>query len=97
MDVPQAPGLSKEKYLKFLENFFALAHLNAKKSTQLAFINADWRDFQGTPARDENPTNSIMSDDYLHIITGSQQIYLPVEIQQMLVGSGKIRIQILGG
>ena len=30
-------------------------------------------------------------------ITGSQQIYLPVEIQKMLESSGKIRIQILGG
>ena len=30
-------------------------------------------------------------------ITGSQQIYLPVEIQKMLEGSGKIRIQILSG
>lgn len=30
-------------------------------------------------------------------ITGTNQLYLPVEIQQMLKGSGKIRIQILGG
>ncbi len=30
-------------------------------------------------------------------ITGNNQIYLPVEIQKMLEGSGKIRIQILGG
>jgi len=30
-------------------------------------------------------------------ITGTQQIYLPVEIQKMLEGSGNIRIQILGG
>ena len=30
-------------------------------------------------------------------ITGNRQIYLPVEIQKMLEGSGKIRIQILGG
>ncbi len=30
-------------------------------------------------------------------ITGSRQIYLPVEIQQMLKSSGKVRIQILGG
>jgi hypothetical protein len=29
-------------------------------------------------------------------ITGTNQIYLSVEIQQMLKGSGKIRIQILG-
>ena len=28
-------------------------------------------------------------------ITGSQQIYLPVEIQNMLRGSGRIRIQLL--
>ncbi len=30
-------------------------------------------------------------------ITGSQQIYIPTEIQEMLKGAGKIRIQILGG
>ncbi len=35
-------GMSKANYLEFLESFFALAHLNAKKSTQMAFINADW-------------------------------------------------------
>jgi len=35
-------GLSKEKYLKFLKSFFALAHSNAQKSTHIAFINADW-------------------------------------------------------
>ncbi len=64
-------GLSKEKYLEFLENFFALAHLNAKKSTRMAFINADWRDFQNTPAREELRSNSIMIDDYLNIINKS--------------------------
>jgi len=30
-------------------------------------------------------------------ITGNRQLYLPVEIQEMLKGSGRIRIQILGG
>ena len=30
-------------------------------------------------------------------ITGNSQLYLPVEIQEMLKGSGKIRVQILGG
>ncbi len=30
-------------------------------------------------------------------ITGNRQLYLPTEIQQMLNGSKKIRIQILGG
>jgi len=64
-------GLSKEQYLEFLESFFALAHQNAKKSTLMAFVNADWRDFQGTPARNEISDNSIMIDDYLHIIKNS--------------------------
>ena len=30
-------------------------------------------------------------------ITGNRQIYVPTEIQQMLEGAGKIRLQILGG
>jgi len=63
--------LSKEKYLKFLENFFALAHLNAKKNTQMAFINADWRDFQNTPAKNETRGNSILINDYLRILNQS--------------------------
>ena len=64
-------GLSKEKYLEFLENFFSSGHLNAKKSTQMAFINADWRDFQNTPARNETRANSILINDYLRILNQS--------------------------
>ena len=64
-------GMSKANYLKFLENFFALAHLNAKKSTQMAFINADWRDFQNTPAKNETRMNSILINDYLRILNQS--------------------------
>ena len=64
-------GLSKEQYLEFLHHFFALAHQKAKKNTQMAFVNADWRDFQNTPARNEKTGNSIMIDDYLHIIEKS--------------------------
>ena len=64
-------GMSKEKYLEFLENFFSLAHLEAKKSTQMAFINADWRDFQNTPAKNETRVNSILINDYLRILNQS--------------------------
>ena len=64
-------GLSKEGYLLFLEDFFALAHLNAKKSTQMAFINADWRDFQNTPSKQETRVNSILINDYLRILNQS--------------------------
>ncbi len=64
-------GLSKEKYLEFLESFFALVCSNVKKTSRLAFINADWRDFQNTPVRNETSGNSIMIDDYLHILKKS--------------------------
>ena len=70
-DPDSISGLSKEKYLEFLESFFVLVHQNAKKTTRMAFINADWRDFQSTPARNEMTGNSIMIDDYLHIIKKS--------------------------
>ena len=71
-------GLSKENYLKFLKDFFALAHLNAKTDTQLAFINADWRDFQNTPAAEEDRETSIFIDDYLRILnkTGWQHTHI---------------------
>lgn len=64
-------GLSKEQYLEFLQSFFALAHQNAKKSTLMAFINADWRDFQNTPAKNETRVNSILINDYLRILDQS--------------------------
>ena len=35
-----------EEYLKFFEDFFTLMKQHAKQTTSLAFINADWRDFQ---------------------------------------------------
>jgi len=70
-DPDSISGLSKEKYLTFLESFFSLVHLNAKKSTQMAFINADWRDFQNTPAKNETRANSILINDYLRILNQS--------------------------
>jgi len=64
-------GMYKANYLEFLENLFKLAHLNAKNSTQMAFINADWRDFQGTPAKNEIRVHSILINDYLRILNQS--------------------------
>ena len=61
-------GLSREAYLDFLGRFFKLANQNSKKSTILAFINADWRDFQSTAAIDETRKNSIMIDHYLNAL-----------------------------
>ncbi len=61
-------SLSREQYLEFLEHLFALARQNGKKSTRLAFINADWRDFQHTPAINETRGSSILVNDYLRIL-----------------------------
>ena len=53
-----------EAYLEFLEAFLALLKLNVKKTTRIAFINADWRDFQNTPAIEERYKGGILIDDY---------------------------------
>ena len=41
---------------------------NVKKKTRLAFINADWRDFQNTAAMEEKYKGGILIDDYLDIL-----------------------------
>jgi len=66
---PQAiSGLSKTEYLDFLKAFFALLKQHSKKTTRLAFINADWRDFQNKSALEETGKGSIMIDDYLRVL-----------------------------
>ena len=61
-------GLPKKEYLKFLEVLFAFLKRHAKKTTKLAFINADWRNFQNKPAAEERHEGSILIDDYLKIL-----------------------------
>jgi len=67
-DKKSISGLSKKAYLEFIEVFLALLKLNVKKKTRLAFINADWRDFQNTPAAEEKYKAGILIDDYLDIL-----------------------------
>jgi len=71
-------GLPKNKYLEFLEAFFTILKQNAKKTTRLAFINADWRDFQNKPALEESGKGAILIDDYLRILnkTGWQHTHI---------------------
>jgi hypothetical protein len=63
-DEESISSLTKKEYLDFLERFFRLAAENSKKNTRFAMINADWRDFQGTPAMDETRETSILMPDY---------------------------------
>ena len=60
--------LSGREYLHFLESFFILLKEKIKKTTRLAFINADWRDFQHKPAIEEPPEEAIIIDDYLNLL-----------------------------
>jgi len=64
-------SLSREAYLDFLGQFFKLARHNSKKSTILAFINTDWRDYQNTPAMDETGDHSIFIDEYTRLLRKS--------------------------
>ena len=67
-DEKSISGLPKKEYLQFLEAFFALLKQNAKKTTRLAFINSDWRDFQNKPASEESRKGAILIDAYLNIL-----------------------------
>lgn len=60
--------LSRQEYLEFFENFFAFLKRFSKKTARLAFINADWRDFQNRSATEEDPKNSILLVDYCKIL-----------------------------
>ncbi len=61
-------GLSRGEYLEFLGAFFSFLKLNVKKTTLLAFINADWRNFQNRQAIEETGRKAILVDDYLEIL-----------------------------
>ena len=64
-------GLTRQKYLEFIERFLTFMKKSSKKSTWLAFINADWRDFQNRPATDEKPENAILIREYIKILEKS--------------------------
>ena len=68
---PSISSYSKEAYERFFKDFFTLAHKNAKPTTRMAFLNADWRDFQSTPLLKEDPGRSITIFDYHRLLSES--------------------------
>ncbi|MEE8399005.1 MAG: ParB/RepB/Spo0J family partition protein [Desulfobacterales bacterium] len=64
-------GMSRESYLDFMVQFLSLTHRHTEPTCRIALINADWRDFQRTPARDETRENAILIRDYLGILDRS--------------------------
>ena len=64
-------SLSRKDYLRFFREFFPLAKEHSKTSARIAFLNADWRDFQGVSALEEDPGQSIRIDDYIDLLKRS--------------------------
>jgi len=60
--------LPRQEYLQFFADFFSFMKRYAKETTILAFIIADWRNFQNKPAADELPEDAISIADYLRIL-----------------------------
>jgi len=68
-NTPSISSYSKEKYEESIERFLLLAHQNVKETTRIAFLNADWRDFQSTSVLKENPDSSITIFDYHRMLS----------------------------
>ncbi|GAF75534.1 unnamed protein product, partial [marine sediment metagenome] len=64
-------SLSRKEYLGFFREFFPSAKENSKIRARIAFLNADWRDFQGVSALNEDPGRSILLLDYMDIMRRS--------------------------
>ncbi|MBC8441740.1 MAG: ParB N-terminal domain-containing protein [Deltaproteobacteria bacterium] len=60
--------MPRQEYLHFLDNFFRFLKNNTRKTTRLALINSDWRDFQSCPALEEETQNAILLTDYYKIL-----------------------------
>jgi hypothetical protein len=63
--------MSRREYLNFLDMFFRFLKNSTRKTTRLALINSDWRDFQSCPALKEETQNAILLTDYYKILEGA--------------------------
>ena len=90
-DKKSISSLTRKEYLEFFEAFFLLLKQNVKKTTRLAFINADWRDFQNRTTMEETAGGGIFMDNYLHILNGTgwyhtHVMYAPMSSQRFSAG-----------
>ena len=58
--------LSRKEYLEFFRELFPLFREHAKADAYIAFLNADWREFQGKSPREEDPSKSIFLSHYIN-------------------------------
>jgi len=64
-------SLSRKEYLGFFREFFPLAKEHSKTKARIGLLTADWRDFQGVSALNEDPGRSILLLDYMNILNRS--------------------------
>jgi hypothetical protein len=62
---------SRKEYLKFFRELFPIFRVRSKTHARIAFLNADWRDFQGVAAMEEDPDQGIFLSDYIGIMSRS--------------------------
>ncbi|MDP2950254.1 MAG: MerR family transcriptional regulator [Chloroflexota bacterium] len=62
-------ALPRLDYLRFFREWAALAWANSKPETRLALLEADWRDFQSTPALEEKPDEAVTLLDYVREVS----------------------------
>jgi hypothetical protein len=63
--------LARSEYLNFFTQWASLAIQNTKTTTRLAFLIADWRDFQSKAAITEDPAIAITIFDYHKILSAA--------------------------
>jgi plasmid maintenance system antidote protein VapI len=68
---PSISSYTKKDYESFFQNFFSMAHKKTKPTTTMAFLNADWRDFESIPASEEEPDKSITIFDYHKLLSNA--------------------------
>jgi DNA modification methylase len=64
-------SFSRKEYLKFFRELFPLFRERSRENARIAFLNADWRDFQGVGAMEEDPDKGIFLSDYINIMSRS--------------------------
>lgn len=80
--------LSRDEYLDFFRAAFSLFHEKSAQNCRLAFLIADWRAFESTPAREENAGEAVLLYHYWKLLeeTGwavTHRIECPLSTQRM--------------
>lgn len=57
-------NMDRQEYMNFFQEMFAKFAEYSKKGAFIAFLNADWYDFQGVSTMDEDPSLSIRQSQY---------------------------------